>query len=112
MTPRPLIIGACALALAGCQTTTGTSTTVAVPTKLDAKIAAVSKTLAENCAYLSLGLSLAKTFNRSAKVAPYIDIAKTAQEDFCAAPPADTAAAIQVVGKIAADLANAVAEAK
>lgn len=118
MTPRLVILAGCALALAGCNTTTtakvdGSATTpVTVQTKLDTKIAAVSEQLAKSCAYLSVGLTLAKTFNKYPSVAPYIDAAKVAQEDFCANPPSDTQTAIQVVGRIAADLANAVAEAK
>lgn len=110
---RAAILATCALALAGCQTTGPTPPAAAVPAApIDAKIAKVSADLAKNCALLQGGLAVAEAFNKSVKVKPIIAAARATAADFCAAPPTDTATAIQLVAQAAIEVSNAMKEAQ
>ena len=106
-----IIAGCAALALAGCQTT---ATTVSVPIEapLDAKIAAVSKKLAENCALMQVALILGHSLNKDATVKLALNEGKVAVDRFCINPPTDVNTAIIQLAEIAIQINDAVKAAK
>lgn len=95
------------LPLAACQTA---APPPAPQAPIDQRIAAVSQDLAKNCAALSTGIVLAQVFNKSERMRPILRAAKVTQENFCAAPPANTAEAIKLVEQTVKDIATALQE--
>lgn len=99
-----------ALTLAGCQTV-APSTPPAVPASaVDQKIAEVSKELADQCALLRTGIVLARAFVDKDKAQKVLAVAEAARAQFCAAPPVDTATAIQTVAAMAIAVNQALKE--
>ena len=107
-----IIAGCAALALAGCQTTAPASVDVSVSVPVDARIAAVSKKLADNCALMQIGLAVGEGFNRDARVKQALGYGKIAVDKFCLAPPTDVNSAIIQLAQIALDINEAVQAAK
>lgn len=116
---RALVIAAsAALLCAACNTTapaTGTATDASgasAGAKVDAKIAEVSQTLAKQCTILALAIAAGEAWASNPKVDRVLVAAEAARQSFCAAPPKDTATAIQAVADMAIAVNSALAEAK
>lgn len=111
---RLVIVAALAVLLAACQTVKPTALAVPSPeaTKVDQKIAAVSKTLAKQCALLAIAISAGQAFSSNPKVDEALVAAEGARQAFCAHPPTDTASAIQTVADMAIAVNAALAQAQ
>lgn len=110
---RSVSFAAAALAggffLAGCQTKPVAPSVDA--TELDAKIAKASATLAKQCTLLAVAISLGEAWASDPKVDQALIAAEAARQRFCAAPPRDTASAIQAVADMAIAVNAALAQA-
>lgn len=96
--------------LAGCQSTKPSAPAVDA-TELDAKIAKASQTLAKQCTLLAVAISIGEAWASNPKVDQALVAAEAARQRFCAAPPKDTATAIQAVADMAIAVNAALAQA-
>lgn len=113
MTRRALTLSAALMGgflLAGCQTKKPTAPSVDA-TELDAKIAKASQTLAKQCTLLAVAISIGEAWASNPKVDQALVAAEAARQRFCAAPPKDTATAIQAVADMAIAVNAALAQA-
>lgn len=96
----------CAFTLAACQTAGGAKLpdTSALPsaTQVDAKVAAVSQQLAQQCATLQTVLILANALDTKDKYKKAIDAASAARTAYCnSAPPSDVNTAALAIASMA-----------